>query len=954
MHTPPFMGTAKERFAEYSQVAKEKLDSGLDSAYSQILAQPKTTFILLVIVSLWLGNIGTNFQDQIVDDVEVFLPEGAESTDLLLEVREEWSTDVAFIYIKTPNAEDPELYGAEYNVTSQDILHEISWIEGDDEWRAPGIKQNGLDWDKEDRGKKDGVLWIISIAQIIKEINSSDGRFNRAMCENPGERLTAQLVDCQLSEQTPVLRGGLYAIPGDESTDGQSRIDEIVNQSNGSLESLAKDTNGDGIWDTTAVLVGMISSNQIDQTGVWNDYEEFFAHIDSVIEEENRPSQYSGNQLNMTQTGLSKILEDVSGAIYLDLLNMMPISLFLTVLVVTLLHRSWKVVIISGTPIVMALAVTFGATVLLEMTLTPMIIATFPILIGLGVDYALHMVNRIEEVRRKRIDEAVEENEKRRRKGLVPNDVPDMWDPDFYRSCVMEMSRTTGVAVLVSAVTTIIGFSVLILPSIVSIIPIRSVGMTLVAGIMATLVFSMILVPVLIWLLKFNKRSNPPMWGSIAKFPVKNFAVVILIAGMITLAGLSNLDELDKPITGSDQTPDNIPSMEAMVEYSNTFSGGQTSLFIFDASKHINDDSINDQDMKIRSLEVLDAMDALEQEIGEVAYTNTTSLITFLEAVPVIISEPTTGLTLYDGTLWGLLHEECWESNSLECATWMLLDATSSDGEGRKHLRKDMVNVAYDTLSKEVQWMLTNGDGTKALVYVTQPYMNLDNASMLRDEIDVMLGDPLEEPGIRVSPLTGGLPVSLDINEGIHETQSYTTLLTLLILTIVLCIVFRSFRIGILTMIPVATIIIWQPLLMSSGDVNVNIFTAMIGTIVFGIGVDDAIHVMHRIQEEGETAVGMSRAVESTGQTIFETTATTVAGLGAGFFVAFPGLVNFFILMMLLIGFAFLTSVFLLPACITAEHVIRRKIKREPGFVDFGEGVVLSDENMKPVDAILD
>ena len=948
------MGTAKERFAEYSQVAKQKLDSGLDSAYTQILAQPKTTFILLVIVSIWLGNIGTNFQDQIVDDVEVFLPDGAESTDLLLEVREEWSTDVAFIYIKTPNAEDPELFGSEYNVTNQEILHEISWIEGDDEYRAPGLKQNGLDWNKTDRGKEDGVLWIISVSQIIKEINSSDGRFNKAMCENPGERLTAQLVDCDVSGQVPGLRGGLYAIPGDDTTDGQSRIDEIVNQSNGSLESLVKDTNGDGIWDTTAVLVGMISSNQINQTGVWNDYKEFFSHIDAVIEEENRPAKYSANQLNMTQTGLSKILEDVSDAIYLDLLNMMPISLFLTVLVVTLLHRSWKVVIISGTPIVMALAVTFGATVLLEMTLTPMIIATFPILIGLGVDYALHMVNRIEEVRRKRIDAAVEENESRRRKGLVPNEVPDMWDPDFYRSCVMEMSRTTGVAVLVSAVTTIIGFSVLILPNIVSIIPIRSVGMTLVAGIMATLVFSMILVPVLIWLLRFNKRSNPPMWGSISKFPVKNFAVVILIAGMITLAGLSNLDELDKPITGSDQTPDNIPSMEAMVEYSNTFSGGQTSLFIFDASKHINDESINDQDMKIRSLEVLDAMDALEQRIAGVDYTNTTSLITFLEAIPVTLSEPTTGLTLYDGTLWGLLHEECWESNSAECATWILLDATSSDLEGRKHLRKDMVNVAYDTLSKEVQWMLTNGDGTKALVYVTQPYMNLDNASMLRDDIDVMLGDPLEEPGIRVTPLTGGLPVSLDINEGIHETQSYTTLLTLLILTIVLCVVFRSIRIGVLTMIPVATIIIWQPLLMSSGDVNVNIFTAMIGTIVFGIGVDDAIHVMHRIQEEGETAVGMSRAVESTGQTIFETTATTVAGLGAGFFVAFPGLVNFFILMMLLIGFAFLTSVFLLPACITADHVVRKKIKREASFIDFGEGVVLTDDNMAPVDAILD
>ena len=236
--------------------------------------------------------------------------------------------------------------------------------------------------------------------------------------------------------------------------------------------------------------------------------------------------------------------------------------------------------------------------------------------------------------------------------------------------------------------------------------------MTLVAGIMATLVFSMILVPVLIWLLRFNKRTNPPMWGSISRVPVKNYIVILLIAGAITFAGLSNLDQLDKPITGSDQTPDNIPSMEAMVEYSNTFSGGQTSLFIFDASKHL-----NDQEKKIRSLDVLDAMDALEERIKQVPYTNTTSIITFLEAVPVTLSEPTTGVTLYDGSLWGLLHEECWESNSPECAAWILLDATSpSDGKGREHLRKDMVNVAYDTLSKEVQWMLTNEGGSKALV----------------------------------------------------------------------------------------------------------------------------------------------------------------------------------------------------------------------------------------------
>ena len=178
------MGEARERFAELSRLAREKTESTLDSAYSQILTQPKTTLVMLIILSAWLGNVGTGFQDQIVDDVEVFLPEGAESTDLLLEVREEWSTDVGFIYIKTQNAECDYSLPLDHpeqcdrpndildNITNVNILHEISWIEGDDEKRAPGLKQNGLDWDKNDHGESDGVLWIISISQIIKEINS--------------------------------------------------------------------------------------------------------------------------------------------------------------------------------------------------------------------------------------------------------------------------------------------------------------------------------------------------------------------------------------------------------------------------------------------------------------------------------------------------------------------------------------------------------------------------------------------------------------------------------------------------------------------------------------------------------------------------------------------------------------------------------------------------------------
>lgn len=927
---------------------KETFNQRLNDLYSTVLASPGTILTLFLVVSSVFAVQGMAFQEQIDGDVEIFLPDGASSTDLLLEVRTEWSTDLAVIYITTPNARNPN---DTTNITDEVVLNEISWLEGDDRNIGGDSTSRGMDFDKNDHGRNDGVLWIISPAQVIKEINSADGRFNNSLCvHGVNNRLPLDL-DCELLPE-----GGEYAIPN------QDRIDQIIEESNGAFDSLVKDTNdmdptvdsdgdgnytndmdGDGIWDTTAIVVGMHHNPSV--TGDWEDFSALLNHFQDIIDA--RPSEYR-NTDSITVTGLTKVLEDISDAIYEDLLMILPWSVLFTVLVITALHRSAKVVVITGTPILMALAITFGSSVIMDITLTPMIVATFPILIGLGVDYALHMVNRIEEVRRKEIDRAHDENERRRKRGEPEQAVPDLWDLEFYKSCVMEMTRSTGVAVFLSAMTTIVGFSVLIAPFIVPIAPIRSVGITLVIGISSTLILSIVLVPTLAWMLRFNKRSNPSVWKNIGKAPIKGFLIVMLLAGSITAYGVANMDELSKPITGSSEAPDGIDSLNSLAEYSRQFSSGQTSLYIYDASSRPN----NNNTENIRDLPVLDSMDAMEYQIDQVDETSTTSIITFLKAVPATITGPG-GITIGDGSLWDLLHDPCWDSEDItdiNCAGWTLVPLNE-----REALRKDMVNVAFDTLSAEVRSMLMNEDNTKAIVYVTQPYMNLNVAGELRDEIDDILAEGPTLLNTRTSLLTGGLPVSLDINEGIHDTQSTTTLLTLLVLTLLLMFVFRSARLGIYTMIPVAVVILWQPLLMQSGDVNVNIFTAMIGTIVFGIGVDDSIHVMHRIREEGESPHGMASAIEETGQTIFETTITTVSGIAAGFLAAFPGLENFFMLMCLLIIFAFITSVFLLPAIFTAEHATRAKIKGHPPWVDFGDGVAVGDTNvMKSMDAVLD
>jgi predicted RND superfamily exporter protein len=301
------------------------------------------------------------------------------------------------------------------------------------------------------------------------------------------------------------------------------------------------------------------------------------------------------------------------------------------------------------------------------------------------------------------------------------------------------------------------------------------------------------------------------------------------------------------------------------------------------------------------------------------------------------------------------LHDECW--NITQDPTQLILHPECLPYTASS--QPQMVDVAFDTLSVEIRSMLMNeanealGGETQTLVYVNQPYINLRDAGELRDQIDGLLA--VGFPGLQnvhVSELTGGLPLSLDINKGIHDAQSDATMMTMLVLLIVMTILFRSPRLAFFTMVAVGVVVLWQPLLMKGGNVNVNVFTAMVSTIVFGIGVDDSIHIIDRIREEKETPGGIVKTVSRTGQTIFETTATTCAGLGAGLLVDIPGLRNFFVLMMLLITLALLTSAILLPAMLVGWHTMMFTITGRGEYQDLDIDIVVASSTT--LDAVLE
>ena len=152
--------------------------------------------------------------------------------------------------------------------------------------------------------------------------------------------------------------------------------------------------------------------------------------------------------------------------------------------------------------------------------------------------------------------------------------------------------------------------------------------------------------------------------------------------------------------------------------------------------------------------------------------------------------------------------------------------------------------------------------------------------------------------------------------------------MALVMVFLLLLVVFRSWRISLITMFPVIVVVFWQYFAiwmvgntgelitpgesMFSGDLN--LFTALIGSIVIGIGVDFAIHITERIREKNFSLDSVRYATETSGWSFIESTTTMVMGLTAVFLINIPSIREFILLIMILLVFSAYSAIFLLTS----------------------------------------
>jgi len=160
--------------------------------------------------------------------------------------------------------------------------------------------------------------------------------------------------------------------------------------------------------------------------------------------------------------------------------------------------------------------------------------------------------------------------------------------------------------------------------------------------------------------------------------------------------------------------------------------------------------------------------------------------------------------------------------------------------------------------------------------------------------------------------------VTADLFDSVIESLGISLVAVFLFLMVAYRITEGSFTLGVVTLMPVALSVAWILGTMYAVGVPFNVLTGTITSLTIGLGVAYSIHISERykieLERQGDVWDAMNTAVTGTGGALLGSAATTVGGFGTLAIAILPPLRQFGIITGLTIIYAFLASVLVLPS----------------------------------------
>jgi len=561
------------------------------------------------------------------------------------------------------------------------------------------------------------------------------------------------------------------------------------------------------------------------------------ADFDKVLEDVKNAIDKEGNdETSMTITGTIAMQKAIQEKSMNNMLIIFPFAIIFVSIVLFIFNRSLKGILIAFIPPAFALTSTFGVLGILAPELTLISVAIVALLIGLGVDYSIHLMNRLGE--EKNIIDKVDRVEK--------------------------ILKYTGKAVLLSTITTIIGFASLMISDMS---PMVSFGFGCAVGIFFCFISAIILVPCLVLILNFEKRKESASWKNLANFSLKYRKRLIIIAAFLSLMSIILIPQVKTDVNYYDMTPSDVIEREAMFEYSEKFStGGNFNALLVETDPYGLEDP-----------ELIQKIYDLEEK---------------MRARGLAASSIADGLVeVYDVLTKNIIVAE-------------FADLTDAE------------TIIFDKIA---EGGTVNRDRSKTLIIVSIPIgITIEETKKIVSEINSIAENTALPHNGRISQLTGQDAVYVAVNSKLFDEQARSMIIALILVLSSLIFIFNSSLYGILTMIPVFFVLTWEPGFLVGTDIPLSMITVTIASIMVGIGIDYGVHITHRVREEmakGISKLDASRiAIEKTGLSLFEAALTTIAGISSIFIINIPSFKEFGIVVIFMTAASCIAAALLLPA----------------------------------------
>lgn len=214
-----------------------------------------------------------------------------------------------------------------------------------------------------------------------------------------------------------------------------------------------------------------------------------------------------------------------------------------------------------------------------------------------------------------------------------------------------------------------------------------------------------------------------------------------------------------------------------------------------------------------------------------------------------------------------------------------------------------------------------NGNQYTAALYLYAA-QDLSNPE-IADPILLRLGEALRSLSfpIRIS----GLPIiTRELKHRITNAIKSVTTWVFIGVILVLWLYFRRWQLVLATLVPLTMAVIWVLGLMKILDLPFNYINIFVTPMILGIGIDDNIHMITRYREKGNR--DLHYTIRHTGKSLLLTSLTTIVAFGSLSFADYEGLSSFGILAILGISFCFLTTILFLPPLI--DRVVAQRTRQ--------------------------